>query len=165
MMSWLLRIRGSFSESESIHSSYNLFIGGPVKWFGSSILINFWFKEEREMRTSSMWPWLARMGIKVVHTRLPYHEGVPLLNLNLIHYVAITLIGNAVYDLQRSAAGKWLQHCLQSLGWRTRAWKKAEKPCDCHRLMERCKGKVSFLMDNGKEQWCLMWSWNENIAN
>ena len=30
---------------------------------------NLRFKEEMEMRTSSMWPWLARMGIKVGHTR------------------------------------------------------------------------------------------------
>ena len=30
----------SFSESESVHSSYNLFCRGPVKWFRSAILIN-----------------------------------------------------------------------------------------------------------------------------
>ena len=36
------------------------------------------FKEEMEMRTSSMWPWLARMGIEVGHTRPSCHEGVPL---------------------------------------------------------------------------------------
>ena len=61
------------------------------------------FKEEMEMRTSSMWPWLARMGIEVGHTRPSCHEGVPLLNLNLIHHVAI---GIAVYNLQQSADGK-----------------------------------------------------------
>ena len=64
---------------------------------------NFRFKEEMEMRTSSMWPWLARMGIKVGHTRPSCHEGVPLLNLNLIHHVAIGIAG---YNLQQSADGK-----------------------------------------------------------
>ena len=49
-----------------------------------------------------MWPWLARMGIEVGHTRPSCQEGVPLLNLNLIHHVAIGIAG---YNLQQSADG------------------------------------------------------------
>ena len=141
-----------------------------------------------------MWPWLARMEIEVGHTRLSCHREVPLLNLNFI--------GIAVYNLQRAAAGKWLQHCLQ---WAWHHWGRGWELCrrkrggeslgSHHRSMERCKWKVSFLMDNGMEQWCLvidvfmkceycklkasllmarwteqflmcvMWSWNGNIAN
>ena len=32
-----------------------------------------------------MWPWPAKMGIEIGHTRLSCHEGVPSLNLNLIN--------------------------------------------------------------------------------
>ena len=74
---------------------------------------NYRFKEEMEMRTSSMWPWLARMDNEVGHTRLSCQEEVPLLNLLFIYHGAIPFIGIALYDLQRAAAGKWLQHCPQ----------------------------------------------------
>ena len=97
---------GSAGESES--GVGFPFLGGGwvggVGWFGSVSILhlakvhvsstellrfgsrrrNYWFKEEMEMRTSSMWPWLARMDNEVGHTRLSCQEEVPLLNLLFI---------------------------------------------------------------------------------
>ena len=70
----LADMNSGLSESESCFCSNNLHCGGPVNWFRSTILINWELafakgitgsKEEMEMRTSFMWPWLARMELKL----------------------------------------------------------------------------------------------------
>ena len=48
-----------------------------------------------------MWPWPAKMGIEIGHTRLSCHEGVPSLNLNLINIAILLSIDIAVLNPQQ----------------------------------------------------------------
>ena len=112
--------------------------GEPVDWFLSAVLSywdldrvwsNYRFKEEMEMRTSSMWPWLARMDNEVGHTRLSCQEEVPLLNLNFILSCCNTIHWYCCVWFTASSSWKEVAASstmgLTSLGTRMRTLKKA----------------------------------------
>ena len=120
------------------------------------------FKEESETRTSSMWPWLARTGVKLGHTRLSCHEGVPSLILNLIiSSISILFIGIAVLNLQQFSSGHWPDVSSGGRGWELyRRQRSGGTLANLHRSIELRKWKVSFVLDNEMEQWCLMLDMN-----
>ena len=185
---------------------------GGTSWLvlvGDTELLRF---SSRKRNTGSKKKWRGRLpqcgpGLRGWKLKLGTQDGLVMRkylyrSYCLFHHVAIPSIGIAVYDLQRAAAGKRLQHRLH---WAWHHWGREWEPWRRqrsgetlgyrHRSMKRCKWKVSFLMDNGMDQWCfvldvfmkceycklkasllmaswteqclmcLMLSWNGNIAN
>ena len=155
---------------------------GGTSWLvlvGDTELLRF---SSRKRNTGSKKKWRGRLpqcgpGLRGWKLKLGTQDGLVMRKYLyrswcLFHHVAIPSIGIAVYDLQRAAAGKRLQHRLQ---WAWHHWGREWEPWRRqrsgetlgyrHRSMKRCKWKVSFLMDNGMDILCLMFSWNMHIAN